>query len=73
MFEEQDGLCAICHRPERKIKKDGGLYNLSVDHDHETGEIRQLLCHACNFAIGQLDEDIVILKSAINYLKKYKK
>lgn len=41
MLDEQDGRCAICRRLPGKI-------NLSVDHDHDTGKVRGLLCPPCN-------------------------
>jgi hypothetical protein len=41
MLEEQCGVCAICGKPPKKNR-------LHVDHDHDTGRIRGLLCVACN-------------------------
>tara|TARA_B100001093_G_scaffold341204_1_gene325953 strand:+ start:68 stop:799 length:732 start_codon:yes stop_codon:yes gene_type:complete len=52
--------CFVC---EKKV----GVLN--VDHDHKTGELRGLLCSECNLAIGNLKEDIKVLKNCINYLK----
>jgi hypothetical protein len=43
MFEGQSGVCAICGRPP-------GAKRLDVDHNHETGKIRGLLCGSCNRA-----------------------
>ena len=62
MLEAQDGGCAISGRPE----PEGG--SLHVDHDHETGAVRGLLCFRCNGALGQLDEDVERLADAIAYL-----
>ena len=39
-----------------------------VDHDHDTGEIRGLLCQRCNTAIGMLDDSPELLQGAIHYL-----
>jgi hypothetical protein len=63
MFEEQNGLCAICHQPP-------GAKGLSVDHCHERGNIRGLLCGNCNTAIGLMYDSIETLQSAIQYLSK---
>lgn len=62
MFEKQSGVCKICG----DINKSGR--RLCVDHDHKTGKIRGLLCCACNSLIGYAKDDLLILKSAINYL-----
>jgi DNA-binding CsgD family transcriptional regulator len=43
-----------------------------VDHDHETKQVRDLLCRNCNLALGYLQDDILILESALAYLKKWK-
>jgi hypothetical protein len=65
MFEDQKGCCAICGKHQSELK-----HTLHVDHNHETGLIRALLCKKCNSLIGYADEDINILKNAIEYLKK---
>jgi hypothetical protein len=66
MFEKQRGCCAICFTHSSEIKT-----GLSVDHNHETGEVRGLLCLHCNAGIGNLKEDYVVIKSAFEYLKKH--
>jgi hypothetical protein len=43
-----------------------------VDHDHETGEVRELLCKLCNWAIGFLREDPEVTAAATEYLLRYK-
>jgi hypothetical protein len=65
LFQVQNGVCAICKRPER-LKK-----NLAVDHNHETGKVRGLLCTQCNLALSHISEDIVIAESMINYIKSH--
>ncbi len=65
MIKEQDNVCKICGKPEA-----GYPGKLSVDHNHETGKIRGLLCHGCNCGIGFLKEDPEILKRAIAYLRE---
>lgn len=43
--------------------------NFCIDHNHQTGEIRGLLCSPCNRAIGQLQDNPNILRKAANYLE----
>lgn len=59
--EQQGGRCAICGRQARK---------LVVDHDHETGVVRGLLCHGCNTSMGVLGDSVEGLERAIAYLKR---
>lgn len=47
MFVDQDGACAICGKEED--------WRLCVDHDHETGAVRQLLCRSCNVQVGVVE------------------
>lgn len=61
MVEAQHGECAICH-----AHHGDGLY---VDHDHKTGEVRGLLCNACNVGIGRFNDDPELLKKALEFLK----
>lgn len=49
----------------------GNVRNLAVDHCHENGHVRGLLCSSCNTAIGLLRDDPAILRSAIAYLEKH--
>jgi len=71
MVVDQGNKCAICHRPERQLRK-GMLKALAVDHCHKTGKNRQLLCTDCNKGIGIFEEDTDRLLSAISYLNKHK-
>ena len=66
MFNEQDGKCLICSRHQKDLK-----LALAVDHCHDTGMIRGLLCGNCNSGIGNLRDDISLLKKAIEYLESY--
>jgi hypothetical protein len=66
MHAEQKGCCAICRRHASELPR-----GLAIDHDHETNEVRGLLCHQCNAGIGFLGEDPVNLKSALDYLMRH--
>lgn len=66
-FEEQKGCCAICGTHQTELSD-----ALCVDHNHDSGEIRDLLCHPCNLAVGNLNEDIERANKLTNYLRKWK-
>lgn len=63
MFEEQEGRCKICKTHQSEMKK-----ALHVDHNHQTGKVRGLLCHNCNLALGRLKEDPEIIAAALEYV-----
>lgn len=67
LLEKHHHVCAICGKPETRIHQ-GVLAALSIDHDHDTGKIRGLLCTRCNSAIGHFYEDVEIMRKAIDYL-----
>jgi len=70
MFNNQDGCCAICGRHQSELTR-----ALAIDHNHNTNEVRGLLCGSCNTAIGSLlaDDGIKLLQNAIKYVSKYEK
>jgi hypothetical protein len=61
MLSLQNGLCAICGKSPEK---------LVVDHSHETGKVRGLLCSNCNVGLGLFGDSQEILNSAADYLEK---
>jgi hypothetical protein len=67
-FVLQNGLCAICGHPETHKKY---TPKLSIDHNHDTGKVRALLCHRCNALIGYSGNSIKTLQCAIKYLETY--
>lgn len=64
MSEKQGNVCAIC-------KQSGP--RLAVDHDHETGAIRALLCKGCNVALGSMRDNPELMNAAAEYLRKHGK
>ena len=60
----QGGCCAICRKPLT-------YKETCVDHDHQTGELRDILCRHCNWLLGHARESIETLQSAIRYLEKH--
>lgn len=69
MWTAQDGMCAICKKPETTVTKNGHKWRLNVDHDHKTGEIRGLLCTPCNRGLGFLGDSAETMRQAISYLE----
>lgn len=55
--------CVVC----------GGNDIMHLDHDHETGKFRDILCHHCNTALGQVGDSIERLEALIAYLRKHGK
>lgn len=71
MLDSQGGVCAICKLPETvRHHSTKTVQPLVVDHNHDTGTIRGLLCTKCNKAIGLLMHNTMYLSNAIDYLSK---
>jgi hypothetical protein len=68
LLDKQNNSCAICGQPGGKLRTGSGLH---VDHCHETGAVRGLLCFNCNTALGKFSDNIERLQSAINYLNSH--
>lgn len=62
MLLDQGGTCKICKRAETARR-------LAVDHDHNTGEVRGLLCSTCNQGLGMFRDSVELLNSAVDYLE----
>jgi hypothetical protein len=63
LSEKQGGVCAVC----QEVK------TLVVDHDHDTGKVRGLLCHGCNVGIGLLGDKSASVGRAARYLAEKEK
>ena len=64
LLSVQGGRCAICNCPPRANCK------LNVDHDHQTGKVRGLLCGHCNSGVGYFRDNPELLNASIQYLRK---
>lgn len=80
LVTEQEGRCAICGEEEALTLPSGEKRRLSVDHDHKCCEKKRdicgmcnrgLLCNRCNRMLGMINDDIDLLKEAVNYLERY--
>lgn len=71
MLETQGGQCAICGAtPDPNgIKASSRLH---VDHDHETGKVRALLCNRCNQGIGYFRDDPGYMRRAAGYIEQHR-
>ena len=69
LIESQDNKCAICKSEDNKRKNSKYFF---IDHNHDTGKIRGLLCDKCNKLLGSAFDNTEILKKAIKYLSEYK-
>lgn len=63
MLDGQNGVCAIC----QQVDKSGR--SLAIDHDHQTGFVRGLLCGSCNRGLGLFGDSPQRLLVASNYLQ----
>lgn len=73
LFDAQNGQCAIC--PRMLIIPQGGRRDKDrtvIDHDHETGQVRGLLCGHCNLGIGYLADHPDRLRAAADYLEQHR-
>lgn len=68
MGEAQGWRCAICNKDAKENPK-GKHSPLCVDHCHKTGEVRGLLCNACNSGLGCFRDNVAALRTAAEYLE----
>lgn len=66
MLAEQDGRCGVC-----RTLFPGGMGSFCVDHCHETGQIRKLLCVNCNTALGRVNDDPNLLEALAVYVRSF--
>jgi DNA-binding CsgD family transcriptional regulator/ribosomal protein L34E len=72
LLATQGNVCAICGEAEGvRRSRAGSFVRLSVDHDHATGQIRELLCSTCNLMLGCAKDSVERLESGARYLRKH--
>jgi hypothetical protein len=67
ILEIQEGVCAICG----ELRTTSRINRLVVDHDHESGELRGLLCHRCNCGLGYFGDNLANMRRAVAYLEQF--
>lgn len=70
MLESQNYKCAICKSEDNNCSHRNKMF---IDHCHNSGIVRGLLCSKCNMALGNFNDDIQTLKNAIAYLTQFEK
>lgn len=65
MRETEGHRCMICGITEDELGK-----RLDVDHCHESGKVRGLLCNPCNTMLGHARDNVAVLEAAVSYLKE---
>lgn len=74
MLAAQGGVCGICKKPETRTYAVKGVVRirpLCVDHCHNSGKVRELLCSHCNTALGLFEDRVELFETAIEYLKRH--
>ncbi len=71
ILEEQNNKCACCGTPiYKRTESPSKKLTAHVDHDHETGRVRGLLCGTCNSGIGHLGDNQEGIERALEYVKQ---
>lgn len=65
LLSKQNGRCALC-----RTDVPGGRGHFHVDHNHETGKVRGLLCHNCNIGLGNFRDNPELLRRAARYISR---
>jgi hypothetical protein len=63
---QQENKCKICGNVFKNAR------DTHVDHDHNTGKLREILCRKCNYGLGNFKDNVYIMQKAIDYLNKWK-
>lgn len=67
---EQIASCAICDQQLCWNPKTRGSNDAVIDHCHDSGDVRGVLCRKCNSGIGFLNDDASTVRNALNYLER---
>ena len=67
-FKKQNYSCAICETKTNKTVGERQFWNFSVDHCHDSGKVRGILCNNCNRALGLFQDNPELLTKAAHYV-----
>lgn len=71
-FEKQNYSCAICKSKTNKTAGDREFWNFSVDHCHNSGKVRGILCNNCNRALGLFQDNPKLIRKAAEYVEEHR-
>jgi len=73
LYEKQGQKCAICNNEFGPLKPNDEVpRSAQLDHNHQTGKIREVLCRDCNMGLGQFKDNPIRLRAAADYLEKWR-
>jgi hypothetical protein len=67
MFDAQGKCCALCKTPE----PNAGRFGWQIDHCHDSGKVRGILCHNCNVGLGNLRHNPRLMRTAAEYIERH--
>lgn len=67
----QNGVCVICGKPPKENGQRAAA-RLHVDHDHVTGQNRDLICLNCNRGLGYFKDDPALMRAAAEYIERHR-
>ena len=70
LLQRQGGVCAICQTPDPRDRR---FRFLTVDHNHQTGVVRGLLCSSCNRGLGYFKDNEEVIARALTYIREIKR
>lgn len=70
MIALQGGKCPICETVLRPYGETGKSGYTHVDHNHDTGKVRGIVCNACNQGLGKFKDNAVTLARASAYIER---
>lgn len=68
MLLKQNNCCYIC----KTINPGNKMQSFQIDHDHNTGKVRGLLCPKCNRGLGFFNDNVELLRTAALYLDSFR-
>ncbi len=71
MLDQQRGMCANPGCGAAESRREGKVRPLEIDHNHETGAVRGLLCNSCNVSLGRLYENVQRIEGLASYIRAY--